>query len=505
MANFCQREYLMIDNLLVVECQDRVYKFKNRYLIYAVHERKESQKICFVFSGVDATAATCRTSYFGLGKTISEATVVHIMDNYGAHGCYLLNIAGDAQIRNGVIELIRFLQKEYGCTNEETYLIGTSKGATIAIAYALFIGGGHVICGEPQIMLGDFIYNRYWENLEQWRSLAYAITGRVNPNDKDFLNTLLHNIIIQYGSRFKGQISIHYGATGYWEHHISYFLEWAKQNDFSERLELVNHNFEHHEEVVPVFYREIANVLTKPLKIAIIGSCVTRDCFKYIENVEILYVARTSLISLISQPANISEDQILIEGNFERKMVFWDLNKEFLKKLTDFQPDSILLDFIDERFDIIKYDGGYYTRSNYLVNSGVLDRMIGYQIIRRQAVGDLWMEACREIGYVLCSLTDNIILHKTHWATCYRNTESDDIVDFDTNTAHIAHINNNILNSYYDTIQMVIPDLKVIDYNPALLYSDFAHEWGKDYFHFGDQYYRDISEKITSIFDELRM
>lgn len=245
--------------------------------------------------------------------------------------------------------------------------------------------------------------------------------------------------------------------------------------------------------------------LTKPLKIAIIGSCVTRDCFKYIENVEILYVARTSFISLISQSADISEDQILIEGNFERKMVFWDLNKEFLKKLTDFQPDSIILDFIDERFDIVKYDGGYYTRSNYLVNSGVLDRMIGYQIIRRQAVGDLWLEACQEIGYVLRSLTDNIILHKTHWATRYRNTESDDIVDFDVDTEHIAHINNNILNSYYDTIQMVIPDLKVIDYNPALLYSDFAHEWGKDYFHFGDQYYRDISEKITSIFDELRM
>lgn len=488
-----------------VECQDRVFKFKNRYLIYAVHERKESKKICFVFSGIDATAATCRMSYFGLGKSISEATVVHIMDNFGAHGSYLLNVAGDGQIRNGVIELIHFLQKEYGCSNEETYLIGTSKGATTAIAYGLFIGGGHVICGEPQIMLGNFIYQRNWELLELLRSLAYTITGRVNPDDKEFLNTLLHKIVIQYGSRFKGDMSIHYGATGYWEHHISYFSEWAKENDFSEKVEFISHDFKHHEEVIPVFYQEIAKTLRKPLKIAIIGSCVTRDCFKYIENVEILYVARSSFISLISKSADISEDQIVIEGNFERKMVHWDLNKEFLKKLTDFQPDSVILDFIDERFDIIKYNDGYYTRSNYLVNSGVLDRMNGHQVIRRHAVDDLWMEACREVGAILRSLTGNIILHKTHWATRYRNTEFDEIIDFDADTAHMAHINNAILNSYYDAIQMEIPEIKVIDYNPELLYSDFAHQWGKDYFHFGDQYYRDISEKIISLFNELRM
>ncbi|THJ23347.1 MAG: hypothetical protein CAF45_008100 [Nitrospira sp. CG24E] len=249
-----------LEPLAGITCEDRLYKFKNRYAIYTVRPRPSSKKLAFVFSGVDATPGTCRMSYFALGETL-DATVVHIMDNFGAHGCYLLSIAGDAQIRNAVIALIRLLQEEFACTEKQTYFLGTSKGATTAIAYALMTGGGNVLCGEPQILLGDFIFSERWQELEQWRSLAYAMTGRVSPADRPLLNRVVLDIVERYGSRFKGEITIHVGDTGYLEKHISHLQSLSSELGFDKKIHIESHAFTKHDEVVPVFLDTVANTL----------------------------------------------------------------------------------------------------------------------------------------------------------------------------------------------------------------------------------------------------
>lgn len=241
----------------------------------------------------------------------------------------------------------------------------------------------------------------------------------------------------------------------------------------------------------------------KKLKVAIIGSCVTRDAFEYIKDTEILYVERTSFVSLISKPFPIMEDEIKIEGNFERRMVLWDLDKQFLIRLAEFKPDLIVLDFIDERFDLIEYNQGFYSRSNYLVNSGILDQMNNYKIIRRQSTEDLWKNACKIVSKKLCSITKNIVLHQTHWARQYRHPDSGKIIEFNAEAMTIAETNNKILDSYYNILKQEIPDLGVISYEPDLLFSDYAHQWGKDYFHFGKEYYQDIAKKIIKFIDTM--
>lgn len=235
-----------------VPCQDRVFKFKNRYLIYAVHPRPESKKLVFIFSGVDATAGTCRMSYFGMGNEIN-ATVVHIMDHQGAHGTYMLRVAGDNQICNVVVALIRELQAEFGCAKNDTYFTGTSKGASIAILYALMTGGGHVIGGEPQIRIGDFIYAKGWEKGEMWRSMAYAITGRVNEGDREHINELFAGIVRQYGSRFIGSMNIAVGNTGYWENHLAYFSELVKEHKLDDKVTIHRYPFTDHDDVKTIY------------------------------------------------------------------------------------------------------------------------------------------------------------------------------------------------------------------------------------------------------------
>lgn len=238
---------------------DRLFKFKNRYLIYAIKRRPNSKKLVIAFSGVDATSSFCRMSYYGLREELN-ANVVHIMDNFGAHGCYLLSIAGDQQIRNAVIGLIRSLQSELGLGNDNTYLVGTSKGATTALAYALMIGGGTVIAGEPQIRLGDFIYGKKWQDLEQWRSLAYTMIGRVNEEDRHRLNEYLFEIVNRYGSRFQGKMIIHYGKTGYWGNHICYFRDLFVSMGIGAKLDCIEHEFIAHNDVVPIFTSQLTEI-----------------------------------------------------------------------------------------------------------------------------------------------------------------------------------------------------------------------------------------------------
>jgi len=250
-------KHLAVGQISAVSCtessdDDRLFKFKNRYLTYAVRSRPTSKALVIIFSGVDATSSFCRMSYYGLREELN-ANVIHIMDNFGAHGCYLLSIAGDQQIRNAVISLIRSLQSEMGVGNNDTYLVGTSKGATTAIAYALMIGGGTVIAGEPQINLGDFIYNLKWHNLEQWRSLAYTMLGRVNEDDRHLLNGYISDIGKKYASRFSGKMIIHHGKTGYFENHIVHFRDLLVSLGVGEKLVCIEHEFREHNDIVPVF------------------------------------------------------------------------------------------------------------------------------------------------------------------------------------------------------------------------------------------------------------
>jgi len=247
----------VIDKIDEVSCtelcdDDRLFKFKNRYLTYAVKRRAASNALVIVFSGIDATSSFCRMSYYGLREELN-ANIIHIMDNFGAHGCYLLSISGDQQIRNAVIGLIRSLQSEMGVENKDTYLVGTSKGATTAIAYGLMIGGGTIIAGEPQIRLGDFIYNPKWHNIEQWRSLAYTMLGRVNEDDRYCLNEYVSEIANKYASRFCGKIIIHHGKTGYYQNHIIHFQDLLIFLGVGEKLVCVEHDFEEHNDVVPMF------------------------------------------------------------------------------------------------------------------------------------------------------------------------------------------------------------------------------------------------------------
>ena len=106
-------------------------------------------------------------------------------------------------------------------------------------------------------------------------------------------------------------------------------------------------------------------------RVFIYGSCVSRDAFSLPEAAKfsvVEYCARTSLVSAwapVVPCANVPLDRL---GSFwKSRCIQRDFAKELLPCLEKTDFDILLLDFIDERFDIYRYpDGSIITLSSEL-------------------------------------------------------------------------------------------------------------------------------------------
>ena len=98
-------------------------------------------------------------------------------------------------------------------------------------------------------------------------------------------------------------------------------------------------------------------------RVAILGSCVTRDIwslprFTIEDRRAVLALCRTSLASLFAEPCRglAPPPRPLPHGisPWEVRMVGHDLGKTGPANLVAFQPTHLILDLIDERFDLLR-------------------------------------------------------------------------------------------------------------------------------------------------------
>lgn len=236
-------------------------------------------------------------------------------------------------------------------------------------------------------------------------------------------------------------------------------------------------------------------------KVVIIGGCATRDIFSHLNAEKILYFARTSFISLASQPLSIDEDKIDIKGNFERRMVAADFDKRAINQILEFQPELIIVDFLTERFDIVEIGNSRVSLSNYLIQSGLLKSFPEHKILKRDVMHNEWFKACEKLSEFFNSLDIPVVVHRALWATEYLNNDTGKIVSFNKKEQEIALKNNQQLNDYYSKFLSMLTHGYELSPDESLIYSDFAHKWGRDYFHYSEEYYISMAEKITRLWN----
>ena len=122
-------------------------------------------------------------------------------------------------------------------------------------------------------------------------------------------------------------------------------------------------------------------------RVAILGSCVTRDLWRMTGAAadDLLYISRTRLPSLFAPRLR---GLVLHEGPppglrpNPAQALRADLAKTALARLVAFRPDVVILDYIDERFDLLVGAGGAVTASWELETSG-WDALLPMEALRR--------------------------------------------------------------------------------------------------------------------------
>ncbi|MDZ4318932.1 MAG: DUF6270 domain-containing protein, partial [Phenylobacterium sp.] len=110
-------------------------------------------------------------------------------------------------------------------------------------------------------------------------------------------------------------------------------------------------------------------------RIAIVGSCITRDLWPLREAAprDLLYVSRSSLPSLLSSPApgyRAQPDPPEGLTRYQHMAVEADLMKSGLAQLIAHRPTHLIFDFIDERFDLLRLPSGAVVTHSFELETG---------------------------------------------------------------------------------------------------------------------------------------
>ena len=112
-------------------------------------------------------------------------------------------------------------------------------------------------------------------------------------------------------------------------------------------------------------------------RVSVFGSCISRDILDYDKEHFLpgAYVARQSFISSLSPSPDVCIDpeRINLTSSFQRRVVGWDINKKAFEVLSDQKGplDYLLVDFFEERFDLVEFGGSIATYSNEFARSGL--------------------------------------------------------------------------------------------------------------------------------------
>jgi hypothetical protein len=246
-------------------------------------------------------------------------------------------------------------------------------------------------------------------------------------------------------------------------------------------------------------------MLLRKSKILICGSCVSRDAFNpdfpLAEEFEVVdYVARSSLATALSEGRVEGINFDAIESPFQRKMVISDVQHGLREVLRRSEYDVLILDLIDERFDLfVSEKNAICTLSNELVSSGFrAEKEPG--VVIKSASEDffrLWEKGWeRLVGELRSTYSlDKLHVNKIFWAESI--TDGTNFLpsygDLDVERA------NAFLARLYSRMREDIADAQFLVFNKNVFQGAPHHRWGKSPFHYVDEYYMTFLSKLSDI------
>lgn len=233
------------------------------------------------------------------------------------------------------------------------------------------------------------------------------------------------------------------------------------------------------------------------VRFRILGSCVTRDAFEFagpggpaIET----YFARSSIASAFSELPFEGVDTSTIESSFQRRIVEWDLQKRCAATLASADFDVLVIDLIDERFDLIRdTTGALATRSNEFLKAHDIDPSAERITAGSAAYIDLWVAGWRRLLSIVdqAGLRDAIVVHEAYWA---ERTQAG--ASFSSAPPELVAQANEFLGRLYSEMRRDLAAAQFLRPTSRPLVGADEHKWGRSPFHYPDWYYDELMTLI---------
>jgi hypothetical protein len=241
------------------------------------------------------------------------------------------------------------------------------------------------------------------------------------------------------------------------------------------------------------------------VRVAIFGSCVTRDVFEDPELRPSLatYASRSALASAVSAPVGIEEHEVRLESAFQRRCVLEDFRKAFFDELAATPPDWLVIDLIDERFEFIRAGDSFVTRSLAFVEAGLDARFAGHQVVRRLTAEAQTLteraaaEFARRVAGVLAP--ERVVIHRAYWMTHYRDRGTVAPLPADRRDFAVRH--NSVLDQMYEVLTSAFDGrAHALDLRGEGHAADARHKWGLEPYHYEAAYNASAVRALKAIF-----
>lgn len=245
-----------------------------------------------------------------------------------------------------------------------------------------------------------------------------------------------------------------------------------------------------------------------PGTVAIFGSCVSRDLFEsdVLRPSLGLYAARCSVVSAVAPPVSIDADRVELPSAWQRRCVLADFEKSFFHSLAGVRPDWLVIDLIDERFDLLRGAGSFVTRSSAFTAAG-LDGTDGFEFLRRASPEgcELFDRAAGEFADRVTAILppDRVVVHRALWCTHYRS--DGEVLAFPEPRLTKCRAQNVMLSRGYDALSTAFGEqANIIAVDPEVHLADGAHRWGLEPYHYERAYNDEGIGRLRSLLQATR-
>jgi Family of unknown function (DUF6270) len=255
----------------------------------------------------------------------------------------------------------------------------------------------------------------------------------------------------------------------------------------------------------------------KVKKIAVLGSCVSRDSFnsKFIHDYKkyyscVVHQNQMSMISLAAKPIPFDEKLIDNLSPFDTKHFRTELDKSFFSEMRKHKPDYLIVDFYgDLYYGIQEIGDSYITNKKWLWQQTSLyeklDKRDEFKIFaeNKERYFPLWKNGISTLfSFLKEELPDcKVIINKARFVDNYLNQETGEMRSISGDKKK-SYINIEVYNKWWDALDNYVINnyqTSYLEYDMNRYYAVEDHPWGLFYVHYNNEFYQDFTRQLLGI------